>query len=253
MRVRAFGNNIMFSAVVHMTIITAALALAGRGAALRVPDEYVKVTLIGPAETLQQGMGVGRKEEPAKGPEQQVKRKRLQKTTAPPPAVTERKESTPDPLPETKISSQDGTGPAKGDQAEVAGSLQGDQGEGFRRTSSGVLQVAVLGRENRKDDPAAGEERKTGSGPWAVGAIRNAIERAKTYPALARKRNQEGTVVMEFSINAKGVPENIRVTKSSGFSLLDTAAKETVIRAAPLPAVQGSIEVPITFILKKEH
>lgn len=83
--------------------------------------------------------------------------------------------------------------------------------------------------------------------------IREAIERAKTYPELARKRRQEGTVLLEFSINSGGLPENIRIARSSGFSLLDAAAKETVIRAAPLPVVQGSIEVPITFILKREN
>lgn len=80
--------------------------------------------------------------------------------------------------------------------------------------------------------------------------IRELIERAKTYPALAKKRKQEGTVVTEFSINTKGLPENIRVVTSSGFSLLDSAARDTIVKAAPFPPVRDRIEVPISFVLQ---
>jgi len=80
--------------------------------------------------------------------------------------------------------------------------------------------------------------------------IRELIERAKTYPALAKKRKQEGTVVTEFSINTRGLPENIRVVISSGFSLLDSAARDTILRAAPFPPVRDRIEIPISFVLQ---
>jgi TonB family protein len=80
--------------------------------------------------------------------------------------------------------------------------------------------------------------------------IRELIERAKTYPALAKKRKQEGTVVTEFSINTQGLPENIRVVKSSGFSLLDAAARDTILKAAPFPPVRDRIEIPISFVLQ---
>ena len=233
-----------------MTIITAALALAGRDAVLRVPEEYVMVTLTGHTEALQQGADEERKEGPAREPAQPVKRKRLREHAAASTPVPDRKKSTPVPLPEKKISAQDGVGPAKGDQAEVGVSIQGDQDGGFRMTSSGTMHVSVPGSEAGKDGPGTGKEKAVGSGPRAIGAIRDAIERAKTYPVLARRRNQEGTVVTEFSINAKGMPENVRVTGSSGFSLLDTAARETIVKAAPFPLVKGRIEVPISFVLK---
>lgn len=87
-------------------------------------------------------------------------------------------------------------------------------------------------------------------GQSLIHQIRAAIERAKIYPVLARKRKQEGTVVTGFSINSNGLPENIRIIKSSGINILDSAARDTIIRAAPFPIVKGSIEVPITFILK---
>jgi len=85
-----------------------------------------------------------------------------------------------------------------------------------------------------------------------VGQIRASIERAKIYPVLARKRKQEGTVITEFSINAKGLPQNIQIIKSSGFSLLDSAARDTILKASPFPVIRGTIEVPLIFILKAE-
>jgi periplasmic protein TonB len=86
-----------------------------------------------------------------------------------------------------------------------------------------------------------------------ISEIRAAIERAKRYPLFARKRGIEGTVSAEFSINAEGLPENVAIKRSSGFTVLDSAAKETIIRAAPFPVVAGKIEIPITFRLKQEE
>jgi TonB family protein len=91
-----------------------------------------------------------------------------------------------------------------------------------------------------------------GNAQSIIGQIKASIERAKIYPVLARKRRQEGTVIAEFSINAKGLPQNIQIIKSSGFSLLDSAARDTILKASPFPVIRGTIEVPLTFILKAE-
>jgi len=80
-------------------------------------------------------------------------------------------------------------------------------------------------------------------------SIRNAIDRAKIYPLLARKRKIEGTVIIEFIINNKGYPQDIRIEKSSGHEILDSAAIKTVKNAAPLPHIQGKIIIPIRFKL----
>ena len=91
-----------------------------------------------------------------------------------------------------------------------------------------------------------------GSAQSVIGQIKASIERAKIYPVLARKRRQEGTVIAEFSINAKGLPQDIQIIKSSGFSLLDSATRDTILKASPFPVIRGTIEVPLTFILKAE-
>jgi TonB family protein len=77
--------------------------------------------------------------------------------------------------------------------------------------------------------------------------ITAAIEKAKTYPFLARKKKIEGTVIAGFRINAKGYPQDINIKKSSGFEILDSAAMKIVTKAAPFPYVVEPVEVPITF------
>ncbi|HXX57859.1 MAG TPA: energy transducer TonB [Thermodesulfovibrionales bacterium] len=83
--------------------------------------------------------------------------------------------------------------------------------------------------------------------------IQELIERTKIYPHLARKRKQEGTVVVQFTMDSKGLPREIRIMRSAGFALLDTAAREIITKAAPFPYVKGAIEVPITFRLSEEN
>jgi protein TonB len=70
---------------------------------------------------------------------------------------------------------------------------------------------------------------------------------------MARRRGIEGTATVLFTINEEGAPQGIRITKSSGSDLLDSAARETISRAAPFPAVKANIEIPITFRLNREE
>jgi len=80
--------------------------------------------------------------------------------------------------------------------------------------------------------------------------IGEAIESAKRYPALARRRGYEGTVYVGFRISPEGLPKDIIVVKSSGYIVLDTATLNVVKRAAPYPYIDSGIEVPVTYKLK---
>jgi protein TonB len=82
-----------------------------------------------------------------------------------------------------------------------------------------------------------------------VEKIRDAIERNKTYPLIARKRRMEGTVHVGFRITPQGRPEEVRIMKSSGFAVLDRATVGIVERAAPFPYIDASLEVPVVFQL----
>lgn len=87
----------------------------------------------------------------------------------------------------------------------------------------------------------------TGQTKDYLALITAAIEKAKTYPFLARKKKIEGTVIAAFRINEKGYPQDINIRKSSGFEILDSAAMKIVTKAAPFPHVVEPVEIPITF------
>jgi TonB family protein len=79
--------------------------------------------------------------------------------------------------------------------------------------------------------------------------IRDSIERAKTYPLLARKRGIEGSVYISFKVSPQGKPQNLKIIKGSGSDILDTATLDIIKKAAPFPYVDSIIEVPVVFRL----
>jgi TonB family protein len=83
---------------------------------------------------------------------------------------------------------------------------------------------------------------------WSL--IVSAIERTKSYPRLARERGTEGVVRLRFRLSPAGSIEKIEIIESSGSTILDSASIRAVYLAAPMPYVQGWIEVPIAYVLK---
>jgi TonB family protein len=77
-----------------------------------------------------------------------------------------------------------------------------------------------------------------------------AIERVKKYPRLARERGMEGVVRLRFMLNPSGGVDAVEVVKSSGYEILDTASISAVYRAAPMPYVNGWVEMPMRYVLK---
>jgi len=85
-----------------------------------------------------------------------------------------------------------------------------------------------------------------------AGLARN---RPPPYPEVARRRRQEGRVVLRVMVSDTGTPGAVAVQQSSGYPLLDHAAEEAVQnwRFAPArrggSAVAGIAEVPFNFRL----
>ncbi len=63
--------------------------------------------------------------------------------------------------------------------------------------------------------------------------LRKAIELAWSYPAQAVRRGQQGIVRLRFAIAADGTASKIKVTRSSGYRLLDVAIVDAVRLASP--------------------
>jgi periplasmic protein TonB len=77
-----------------------------------------------------------------------------------------------------------------------------------------------------------------------------------TYPAIARRRAQQGTVTIRVLVDVEGVVQRAEIAESSGFDVLDDAAIETVRRRWRfVPArrsgtpIESWVLVPIRFAL----
>jgi len=78
---------------------------------------------------------------------------------------------------------------------------------------------------------------------------------APPYPKKARKRKQEGVVLLFVQVSDKGRPINVRIKKTSGITSLDRSALNTVKKWKFLPArknntaITANVIVPIRFAL----
>ena len=76
------------------------------------------------------------------------------------------------------------------------------------------------------------------------------------YPDAAKRRGEQGRVVLRVNVSSAGEPVSVTVQQSSGFSRLDNAAAAAVRQWRFEPAardgktVEGTAEVPILFRLE---
>jgi len=91
-------------------------------------------------------------------------------------------------------------------------------------------------------------------GGAALGHIRAMIEKAITYPSIARKLRLEGVVLVTFVLKPDGTVETAHVKSTSGSNLLDTKAIQTILSlSGDYPALGKTFElsIPIAFNLHK--
>ena len=94
-------------------------------------------------------------------------------------------------------------------------------------------------------EPAAAME----DGP-AWDAIRTAIHRHLAYPDSARRRGEEGRVVLQLIVGREGTLERAGVLAEGASDRLAAAALTAARRAAPFdPASHGEFRIPIVFRL----
>src|SRR5580698_5604001 len=82
------------------------------------------------------------------------------------------------------------------------------------------------------------------------------LQQFKSYPSGARARNEQGVVLLAFTIDRGGHVLSRRIVSSSGFADLDAEVLALVERAQPMPAFPASmteaqldLTVPIRFAL----
>lgn len=76
------------------------------------------------------------------------------------------------------------------------------------------------------------------------------------YPRLARRKGQQGRVVLRVAVSDGGTADSLRIVTSSGYSTLDRAALEAVKKWRFEPArkngraVRSNVNVPVVFKLE---
>jgi protein TonB len=74
------------------------------------------------------------------------------------------------------------------------------------------------------------------------------LNRNKRYPTAAKKARQQGVVIVNFTIDRRGMLLDSHVEKSSGHALLDDAALALLQRAAPMPRIPESMGLQVLSI-----
>ncbi len=76
------------------------------------------------------------------------------------------------------------------------------------------------------------------------------------YPAVSKRLNEQGSVIMRVLIDADGSPQKAEIRKSSGFDRLDQSAAATVMKWRYVPGKRAGVaeamwfNVPIHFVLE---
>lgn len=249
--------NIAFSIMAHAVIITMAFALVGRGWISPAPANPLTVSLVSGTNEI--------KALDAQDQEKQASHN---------PGLSTRDIAVSSPPEHHASTVRDKTSSEAGRDASQITSSAGESKVEEKSPKEPVGAIVELsGSQNARSVPSSSLSADYQKLPAGIGtsgslgpnqakthskgahteegkAIRKAIERALVYPLFARKRRWEGTAVTEFAVNAKGYPEDIRVIGSSGYDILDTAAKEALVKAAPFTVEKSRYEIPITFRLK---
>ncbi|WP_153768852.1 TonB family protein [Labrenzia sp. CE80] len=86
------------------------------------------------------------------------------------------------------------------------------------------------------------------------GKVARKLRRSLRYPSAAKRKRLTGNVHVSFSVDSAGRASRIRIARSSGSSILDKAAVETVRRASPFPKIppeaqrkRWAFTVPLAF------
>ena len=83
------------------------------------------------------------------------------------------------------------------------------------------------------------------------------VIRPPPYPEQARRRNEQGRVLVRVEVASDGSPSSVSLAQSSGSPALDNAALVAVRQSRFSPATRGGVpvagaaEVPIVFRLEE--
>ncbi len=139
--------------------------------------------------------------------------------------------------------------PAKPERPRVIRNAPKPEQKSARQTAP---RAQVEARQNGENG-ANGRKAVAGQNAMSVDAFRAAVlaRIARNKPSTDLASLAQGVVVVTFGVGAGGEAQSARISRSSGHSILDNAALQTVRRASPFPppppGAPRNFNVPIRF------
>ena len=93
-------------------------------------------------------------------------------------------------------------------------------------------------------DAAPGPTMPDAGAAGTTQALAYATPVTPAYPPASKRAFEQGTVVLRVLVDVSGMPQRVEVAKSSGHARLDTAARESVLRATFRPVMRDGAAVP---------
>jgi protein TonB len=85
------------------------------------------------------------------------------------------------------------------------------------------------------------------------GLVAARLARFKRFPPEARRRREQGSALVSFTIDGTGRATSIRLLRGTGFAALDEEVQAMVTRASPFPppprGANMSFSAPVSFRL----
>jgi periplasmic protein TonB len=191
---------------------------------------------------------------PEKEPEATPKKKRIEHNHAAPAAVSP---------PHKMLSEKPNSSPSNEGMADLQVSLSEDNGKVMPvgaevsngAEEGGKMVVGIASGSTGKEGAGSGLAEGTSGGVIDAKPLYKSNPPPE-YPAIARKRNLEGTVIVLAKISRKGRALEVKIDQSCGHSLLDSAALDAVKAWEFEPGkrrdepIESMVKLPITFVLK---
>lgn len=104
---------------------------------------------------------------------------------------------------------------------------------------------------------AAVDNQQTKSKARVISIIYQQLNQHFIYPKLAQKRNWQGKVLLSLSVSPNGKINNVKIYKSSGYSILDQAAISSLTKVEYLPQISSwlpydiDVKLPVIYQLIK--
>lgn len=124
--------------------------------------------------------------------------------------------------------------------------------------SQGVAKASPTANRADRETKFGGGNFVGNAKPDYITKLRLWLERHKTYPKKAKRRRQQGIVMLAFRMNREGQVLESHVAKSSGIASLDRETLAMLQRAQPLPVFPDDMDgetlklaVPVQFSLRK--